>query len=364
MRIARSAPLPKMHSRSRSASDLPRTIGMHAGGGGRAGHADRRPTNPTASPRDRPARPGPGFARPRRPRRANGSSRARGPTRQTGRRRTAPRADARPSGKPRAEMSVSKVSSAGGQAVEKLQHRAEARIQQRHLAGIRLRDAQQLVGIVIGREHSVGHVGRRRAAADRPARNTPGGTAAARPTSCPGRPDGTTTRMAPRRFEPVDDLDETAGEVRLVDFAGRFAAARAGRSRPARRNRPPSGCRATCGSSVSRAVVTPASRSRAASVGRDSAGARTQRVPPLPVRAVQSLQLRRIDQGLVEDHRLAGQPVQGRRFDPRVAVRAEVARVQPVDDQADGIHAAIVADGRNVRKDRIQWQQCSCLQAG
>ena len=77
---------------------------------------------------------------------------------------------------------------------------------------------------------------------------------------------------------------------------------------------------------------------------------RTHRVPPLPVRAVQSLQLRRVHQGLVEDHRLAGQPVQRRRLDPRVSVGAEVARVQPVDDKADGIHAAIVADGGTVRK--------------
>ena len=56
-------------------------------------------------------------------------------------------------------MSVSKVSSPAGQAVEKLEHRAEARIQHRHLAGIGLRIAQQLVGIVVGREDSVGHVG-------------------------------------------------------------------------------------------------------------------------------------------------------------------------------------------------------------
>ena len=63
---------------------------------GECGHV-ARPTNPAASPRDRPARPGRGFARPRRRhRRAGGASRAREPTRQTGRRRTAPRADARP----------------------------------------------------------------------------------------------------------------------------------------------------------------------------------------------------------------------------------------------------------------------------
>ena len=73
-----------------------------------------------------------------------------------------------PSGNPRGEVSVSSVSSAGGQAVEKLQERAQARVQQRHLAGVRLRDAQQFVGIVVGREHSVGHVGRRRAAGGSP----------------------------------------------------------------------------------------------------------------------------------------------------------------------------------------------------
>ena len=59
----------------------------------------------------------------------------------------------------------------------------------------------------------------------------------------------------------------------------------------------------------------------AASAGRPACGPASRR-PSLPVGAVEQVQLRRVDQGLVEEGRFGGQPVEGRRLDPRVAVRA------------------------------------------
>ena len=112
--------------------------------------------------------------------------------------------------------------------------------------------------------------------------------------------------MVPRRFEPVDDLDETLGEVGLVDFAG-------GLRLPGRvdldelveidRQGMPGHLRLVGQQGRRDAGLAQQGGQRRPRLGRR----RTHRVPPLPVRAVQSLQLRRVDQGLIEDHRLAGQ---------------------------------------------------------
>ena len=56
-----------------------------------------------------------------------------------------------------------------------------------------------------------------------------------------------------------------------------------------------------------------------------------------------------VNQRAVEQKRLAGQLVERGRIDPGVAVCAYVARVQPVDNQTDGIHAGFVANGMNMR---------------
>jgi len=45
---------------------------------------------------------------------------------------------------------------------------------------------------------------------------------------------------------------------------------------------------------------------------------------------------------LVEHERLAGQAIDRGRLDPRVAVSPKIARVQPIKNQTDYIHAAIL----------------------
>ena len=104
-----------------------------------------------------------------------------------------------------------------------------------------------------------------------------------------------------------------------------------------------SGCRATSGSSVNRAVVTPSSRKQAGqrrTIARRKF--RRQGVPALPVGTVKTIQIGRIDQRLVEDERLAGQPIDRGRLDPRIAVSPKIARVQSIENQTDCIHAAIL----------------------
>ena len=66
-----------------------------------------------------------------------------------------------------------------------------------------------------------------------------------------------------------------------------------------------------------------------------------QRMQALPIGAIQPLQIRRGDQGLVENQRFAGQLIHGRRLDPAIAVRTHVSGVQAIDHQANGIHDSI-----------------------
>jgi hypothetical protein len=65
-------------------------------------------------------------------------------------------------------------------------------------------------------------------------------------------------------------------------------------------------------------------------------------VPALPVGTVNAIQVGRIDQHLIEKERLAGKAIHRGRFYPGIAVSAEVARVQPIENQTNCIHAAIV----------------------
>jgi len=65
-------------------------------------------------------------------------------------------------------------------------------------------------------------------------------------------------------------------------------------------------------------------------------------MPALPVGTIDTIQIGRIDQSLVEHERLAGQPIDRGRLDPRIAIGSEIARVQSIKYQTYCIHAAIV----------------------
>jgi hypothetical protein len=67
-------------------------------------------------------------------------------------------------------------------------------------------------------------------------------------------------------------------------------------------------------------------------------GGRGQGVPTLPVRAIQRPQSRRIDKHLIKDERLGRQAIEGRSFNPCIAVGTQESVVQTIDDKTDCVH--------------------------
>jgi len=80
---------------------------------------------------------------------------------------------------------------------------------------------------------------------------------------------------------------------------------------------------------------------------------RTTGMASLPVGPIQRIQPGRVDQQLVKHEPLAGEAVKLGRFDPGVAIGAQVAAMQPIEDQANGVssHGTILAieGGRDKR---------------
>ena len=310
------------------------------------GGARPRPTSPTASPRDRPAPPAPGSGRPRRRRRANRIIHGTWTSSPYSASSHGPSGRCSPNGNPRGRESVSSVSLPAGRPSR------NSSMAPRHTyptasPGRRTiaRDAQQSrrdrdrPGAF---DRARRRVGRRcgspssRYAWRKCQRRVPRRAQAGQVTPQQKRRAG--------RLQPVDDLRRSSG---------RSASGRGPRRRlrlPGRidldqlveihRQRMPGHLRLVGQqgrvSRRPRATVRPV----AAAIVRRR---RTHRVPPLPVRTVQSFQLRRIHQRPVKDsdwpasRSSAGVSIHAFPYAP------EVAGVQPVDNQADGIHAVILA---------------------
>ena len=331
-------PSPAAQSRSRRSGTCSPTSGMQAAGRRRPRPVGRAPSNPAASPRGRPARPGLGsaWAAPRLSgNRSKSGTCTNSPYRASSQ---GPIRPCSPKGKP-AGGGERQQRLAGQRAVAKeFAQPAQAGVQQRHLSRVGLRDAQDLVRIGIVAQAAIGHLGRlrRRRVALFPIplaelqRRVPGRAQAGQVAPEQERPR--------RRLQPVDDLDEAAGQVGLVEAAFAGHPRLPGRidgddfveiARP-RGVRGPSGRR-----SAARCRRRPRGAARP---GWADSRRRAQGVPALPIGAIQGLQPRRVDEHLVEDHRLAGQAVDRGRVDPAIAEGPQVSRMQPIDDQADGVH--------------------------
>ncbi len=233
--------------------------------------------------------------------------------------------------------------------------RPEAHVQQRHLAGIRLHDAQQLVGIVIRPE-----------AFGRARRPTSGGGGS--PSSqYAWRNRSGASQVVPKPAQVTPQQERACGRLR----ASRSSPRSSGRNASGPPRAAFCGCQGgsiSISSSKSDGQRMPGDLRLVGQQGRGDAGTRrkqprpawaatrrrrTHRVPALPVRTVQSLQVRANRPGPGRT-RASGWPA-----DPSPAFRStrfhrrRAARVQPIDDQADGIHAAIVADVPAGRKPTV-----------
>ena len=248
-----------------------------------------------------------------------------------------------------------------GQSVEQV---AQAKVQQRNLPGIGMHDRQQFVGVEIGRQPAVGHIGRigrtrivfiailiaeferrvpklaQQAGVQPKAKRLVGGGQFVRSPR---------QKMSAKCVSSTDAARRSSSGPRGggEHFAPRESAGRRmfGEPRLVGQQR--------CTNSRPRPIAGPAPAGMPAGFG-----LLCQCMPTLPKRAIKPLRLRRIDHRPIEQERLGREPIEIRRLHPGIAVGSQKPAMQPIDDQHNDISRRVGAFiGRFV------WQRACLLES-